>query len=678
MFSTDGDDFEARVLDLVSRLVEQSVRGGDRAVLERLDRVEGLLRRSSTTAVVLGEFNSGKSSLLNALLEEVPGLFPVDSFVATRALTSAEWGEEETVTVSLSARTGRPAEERRIDRSELRAHLSEAEVQDGTAAIDADRVSRVSVRTPNPKLRGGVVLVDTPGIGGVHRGHTAVALGVLPQADLALYVTDAGRAPLPSELAFVERVARAVDARNCPERLLFAVTKIEDEDDPDASLAELQTRLAALPGVGPHSAILPVSSRRRLLQLAGDEDADAPTGFGPFEDRLWADIARTGLRTGAGAALVELDLAVQSLRAPVDDALAALAAHDAAARAELAAAAAARAAEAELLAEGAAEWPEQLRTALDAVTAGLRTRAGSELAELWRAVRSGYRTDEAWLAEPQLVVDELAARLALLTGALGRSAAEQSAAACHRIAERAGLRVSGPALAGLPVPPLPDPSVITGGAPTTLDGLVLAFDASVRGARLGAEKGAQVGAVAWDQALSLALAGGNRTVTVVNGVIKAVSGPGATRERSVGAVTGSVVGGVVGAVLAFTWRVREIRALARTERIAALDQLLDPWEAQQRAYLETAIHELVAACAVDAEAELRSRIKQRQAECRATAATVAAAAGAAEQDATASAAELTALRDTLDGLAREVADLGAGLRARLAGPSSDDGAPTGR
>ena len=456
-----GRKFEQRILAVVPKVVHVALEAGGRNIVTRLDVVEQQLRETGLTVVVLGQYSSGKSSLLNALLEEPEGIFPVDSYLSTRVLTSAQWGSDETITLTLMARGDAPAESRRVGREELRTYISEAEVQDGTAAPDADRVSSVSVVTPNPKLRDGVVLIDTPGIGGVVPGHTEATLGVLsqPDADMVLYAMDAGRLPLPSELAFIERVAQAVDIATSPERLLFVVTKADQESDWDALLREARAQLSAVPGIGEGSAILPVSSDSRLRQLAGDEPPDDTlTGFAQFEARLWGDVARARLRLRTGAALAELDLAVQSLLAPVQSALEVLAAADAATREELKASADKQRAEAERLTGGSADWPEELRTALAGVATSLSAQATADLAELWRAVRAGYRQNKGWLDDPQLIIDELAGRLALLVGELGKAAAEQTAAACGAVAARSGLRLNSPALDGVPLPPFPNGS----------------------------------------------------------------------------------------------------------------------------------------------------------------------------------------------------------------------------
>lgn len=604
----------------------------------------------------------------------------MDSYLSTRVVTSARWGQQETITLTLTARPDAPAESRRVGRAELRAYISEAEVQDGTAAADADRVRSVSIETPNPKLRHGVALIDTPGVGGVVPGHTEATLGVLsqPDADMVLYAMDAGRLPLPSELAFIERVASAVDAGRSPERLLFVVTKADSEDDWDALEREARTRLSAVPGIGEGSPIFAVSSDSRLAQLAGDEPPDDTlTGFGRFEARLWDDAARARLRLRTGAALAELDLAVQSLLAPVRSALEVLNAGDAATRAELEATAAKQRAEADRLAEGSADWPEDLRTALGGVATPLSARATADLAGLWRQVRAGYRDNKTWLDDPQLILDEVAGRLALLVGELGQTAAQQAAEACDGVAARCGLRIHGPALDGVPVPPLPEREQVVaaagGGRILLADNMALAFEAARAGAQTGAVAGGVVGDIVWDQAVQHALGAGKPVIKIVDAAAEKVAGSalekltggGLPQERPA-ALVGRIVGGVVGAVLAFTSKARAIGKMDKAQRVGAFDELFKPWEAEQRRFLDEAIHQIVGAYEAAAEADLRSRIAQRQAECRAAASEVAAASQAAGGDSAAARKELTARAKELEEIERTVAALADELRARLA------------
>jgi hypothetical protein len=664
-----GDrELEQRILAVVPSVARIAIETGRDDIVTRLDGAERQLRDGGLTVVVLGQFSSGKSSLLNALLEEPDGLFPVDAYLSTRVVTSARWGETESVTLSLAGLAGEAAEERVVGRAELSRYISEAEVQDRTAAADADRVRAVSIELPSHKLRGGLVLIDTPGIGGVAAGHTEAALGVLSPADadgpdMVLYVMDAGRLPLPSELAFIERVAQAVNARECPERLLFVVAKADEEVDWEALANEAGALLSAAPGTGERPVILPVSSQTRLRQLTGEEPLDdSLTGFGPFEAMLRSHAARSRLRLRAGSALAELDLTVQSLLGPVRSALDVLAAEGAAARAELQARADRQRAEAERLGEGAAQWPEDLSGVLAGVATSLSARATADLAGIWGSVRAGYRENAAWLDDPQLIVDELAGRLALLVGRLGQEAAARTAEACTAVAARSGLPLRPPVLDGISIPPLPQQP--TAGERVLLaDNLALAFTAAREGAERGGKIGATLGDIIWDQAAPAAL-GDGLIVEVGQEVMESVVGKVAPREAP-GAFVGRVVGACVGAVLAFTAKARAISRLDRAQRIAALDELFAPHEAVQRAFLQDALREIVAAGTVAAEADLRGRIAERQAECTAAASQVAAAMQAAGQDSAAMAATLSARAAALEAIQRSLAALAGELLARV-------------
>src|SRR6476619_6988863 len=75
-------------------------------VAERLATAAERLTNDSLTVVVSGEFTRGKSSLLNALLDEAEPLFPVDARVATSAVTVVSWAATERVFVELATADG--------------------------------------------------------------------------------------------------------------------------------------------------------------------------------------------------------------------------------------------------------------------------------------------------------------------------------------------------------------------------------------------------------------------------------------------------------------------------------------------------------------------------------------------------------------------------------------------
>ncbi|QEV16570.1 dynamin family protein [Streptomyces alboniger] len=627
------DEREREILALFPAVVGAALGAGAQASVERLHEAERGLYEKQMALVVMGEFSRGKSSLINALLEE-PGLLPVDSYLSTRAVTTLRWGAEEVITVSLAAHGERRAEERRISREELRSHLCESAVADGYGAPDADRVSAVSIELPNPRLESGVLLVDTPGVGGVYRSHSTATLGVLPIADAVLYVTDALQPLLASELAFINVVARAVGAATHAERLLFVVTKCDQSPDVEAAVLDLRTRLRAVPGLAPERlAIVPVSSHLRLAHLTEHDPEDFElSNFGPLEEKLWPTLARSGARLLQEAALAELDRVTTSLLAPVEAVLSVMNTEDRSVNERLAAAADAEEKRAAALADGSAVWPDRLAEEMTAVTVELKQRVDTDLAEMWRTLRYAYRGRQELLDDPQLLLDRVAQGLALLTAELSQLVRKR-AAEVHKAFEvqtRVQLRDTAPG--GLATPPLPTASAAVQSrrpdpSSPLLTELLIALDTATEGARRGAEAGGRLGEVAWEVALRRALPA-EQVERGVTRVLKAGEGP----YESPAALVGRMVGGVVGATLSFTRQLRWLRELAHSERVHALDQVFESWEPEQKAFLQTALAEVVEAHTRQVTEDLRHRVEERRTECAASARAIAAARAAVGQD----------------------------------------------
>ena len=63
---------------------------------------------------------------------------------------------------------------------------------------------------PSAILKQGLVLVDTPGMGGLGAGHAAATLAFLPFADGVILVSDASAELSAPEVDFLRRAVRAV------------------------------------------------------------------------------------------------------------------------------------------------------------------------------------------------------------------------------------------------------------------------------------------------------------------------------------------------------------------------------------------------------------------------------------------------------------------------------------
>jgi hypothetical protein len=187
--------------------------GLDRGDLaQRATAAAARLKRPATIVCIVGEFKQGKSSLVNGLLGQ--DLCPVDDDLATSALTLVRYGDE--LGAVVRRKEGDQAVAERVAPTEVGRWATEQ----GNPG-NAQNVERVEISAPSAMLRQGLVLVDTPGMGGLGAGHAAATLSFLPFADGLVLVSDASQELTAPELAFLRQAAEL-----CP-TVLVAQTKID-------------------------------------------------------------------------------------------------------------------------------------------------------------------------------------------------------------------------------------------------------------------------------------------------------------------------------------------------------------------------------------------------------------------------------------------------------------------
>jgi GTPase SAR1 family protein len=213
-----------------------------------------------TRVVCVGTQKVGKSSLVNALVGRSL-LSPVGDDVVTATYLVVGAGErDEAAAVLVDRETGRLSRVE-IDLSELADYVSVDAVHDG--------VVRAEVRLASPQLAA-MQLVDTPGVGGLESGHTAVTMASLDTAHALLFVIDPGAPLSVPELSFLREASRRV------RDVILVMTKVDlhpewrsVRDDDLALVSQHVPELAGLP-------IVPVSSRLAVqAQRLGRADVAA-------------------------------------------------------------------------------------------------------------------------------------------------------------------------------------------------------------------------------------------------------------------------------------------------------------------------------------------------------------------------------------------------------------------
>jgi small GTP-binding protein len=190
--------------------------------------------------VVVGEFNSGKSTFINALVGQ--RLLEEGATPTTRRIQVLTYGPT------------------------------------------LDPVSSVGdvdvVRAPIDTLRD-LHIVDTPGTNAIFREHEAITTDFVPRADFVLFVTSADRPFTETERSFLEAI------REWGKKIVLVINKADIlETAEDRAAVEQFVRRSAAALLGVEAEVFAVSARASLRAKASGEASPAAASFAALESYL--------------------------------------------------------------------------------------------------------------------------------------------------------------------------------------------------------------------------------------------------------------------------------------------------------------------------------------------------------------------------------------------------------
>jgi len=235
--------------DITSRLSELQQRGKDTALLSRIEEIvreTGLvefrgqiasildkIEESQFEIAIFGRVSSGKSSLLNTILQE--NILPVGVTPVTALPIHIRYGLESKADITFA---DLPRITVGVD------HLFEYATEQENPS-NKKRVSKISISLPSPCLKDGIGFVDTPGLGSLATAGAAETKAYLPNADLGVVLIDAGSTLTADDLSTILTLQNAA----VPVHVLISKADLVSDEDRNRLIAYVSDQISARSGV---------------------------------------------------------------------------------------------------------------------------------------------------------------------------------------------------------------------------------------------------------------------------------------------------------------------------------------------------------------------------------------------------------------------------------------------
>ncbi len=237
------------------------------ADLDAVARVASLSAERSrpVRVAIVGEFNAGKSTFINALIGAE--IAPMGVLPTTATLHHLRYAPDAIARIFFTPEHEPP--ERIVAVGDLRAALK-----------SATDVARVEILLPIPSLTR-VEILDTPGFNAPDASHTAAARAAFEEADAAIWLLDAGQPMKQSERIILEEAK----ASSLPIQLLINKADRLDADGLARVLESVRTSIDEL-AIASLAPPLALSAKRALAGKLGDTAALEASGWGAVQALL--------------------------------------------------------------------------------------------------------------------------------------------------------------------------------------------------------------------------------------------------------------------------------------------------------------------------------------------------------------------------------------------------------
>lgn len=187
-------DTTARFKSIFNNVCKIFIEYHKKMAIDTINELFSKLSSNQTTIMVCGEFKRGKSTFINALLD-MP-LCPTDEHITTSTVSIIKYGEKQKVTRFYDAEDGVKEEIIEYEKINQFAKGSNLEI---------DNTIMLVIEVPCNRLKDGLTIIDTPGVGGLNPRHRFLTLSAIPKTDTIFYMVSVGEPMTTIELDFLKK-----------------------------------------------------------------------------------------------------------------------------------------------------------------------------------------------------------------------------------------------------------------------------------------------------------------------------------------------------------------------------------------------------------------------------------------------------------------------------------------
>ena len=305
---------DPRKVKVIVELIDHTTKiadGNDRGdLVARLAKAKERITDPQIRVVIAGQLKQGKSQLLNSLLN-VP-VSRVGDDETTVVATMVSYGDQATAKLIVAGVDGDEPDTVDIPIADIKQDLRRHPAAGGR------QVLRAAVTAQSPLLKGGLVFVDTPGVGGHGQPHLSATLGLLPDADAMLMISDTSQEFTEPEMTFMRQALEI-----CP-----VATIVATKTDLYPHWREIvEVNAAHLQRAGLSTPMIPASSllRSHAIQLNDkelNEESNFPAIVKFLSDKVLSrenDRVRDQVLAEVRSAAEHLTMAVDSELSAIND-----------------------------------------------------------------------------------------------------------------------------------------------------------------------------------------------------------------------------------------------------------------------------------------------------------------------------------------------------------------------